>query len=166
MSGSEAPIKAGKRPRPSATFRSVRPFAASRCPGKGAQMARRRHLGPASGAEGSMPRSVCAPAKCAASMLNAAPPSAKWATRKTTCANRQGRCPALARHPSDGPWRRHEPDRPPARRRRRPYRRGSCSGQSVGPAHQGLPDPQEQAHEQHDRAAPSQALRGRKWDVL
>ena len=59
---------------------------------------------------------------------------------------------ALARHAADGARRRDEPDRSPARRRRRHDRSGAASGQPVGRADQGLQDAQEQAHQQHDRA--------------
>ena len=60
--------------------------------------------------------------------------------------DRQGRARALARRAPDGARRGDEPDRPPARRRRRPDRRGAASGEPVGRAHQGLQDAQEQAH--------------------
>src|SRR6478609_1205377 len=49
--------------------------------------------------------------------------------------DRQGRRPALARHPADGARHRDEPGRPPARR---PQQRRRPSGLAVGHADQGL----------------------------
>ena len=60
---------------------------------------------------------------------------------------RQGRRQALARHPSDGARRRHEPGRSPARRWRGQARPGQpASGVAVGLADQGQEDPPQQAH--------------------
>ena len=44
---------------------------------------------------------------------------------------RQGRCDPLEGHPPDGAWRRDEPGGSPARRRRRPHRRGPGAGVAV-----------------------------------
>jgi large subunit ribosomal protein L2 len=62
---------------------------------------------------------------------------------------------ALARHPADRAWRGDEPDRPSARRRRRPHRGGAAPGFAVGRAEQGLQDATQQAHAGHDRARPA-----------
>ncbi len=47
----------------------------------------------------------------------------------------------------------HEPGGSPARRRRRQNQRRTASGDSLGPAHARLQDPQQQAHGQVDRDA-------------
>ena len=72
---------------------------------------------------------------------------------------------ALARHPPDGARRRDEPGRPPARRRRRPHRRGPGAGVAVGHADQGLQDAQQQAHADDDRRAPQEVRGKRTWHV-
>ena len=61
---------------------------------------------------------------------------------------------ALARPASAQPRRRHEPDRPPARRRRRPHLGRPSSGHPVGQADQGQQDPLEQADRQVHRVEP------------
>ena len=73
---------------------------------------------------------------------------------------RQGRRQALEGHPPDGAWRGDEPGGPPARRRRRPHRRGPGAGVAVEHDDQGLPHPQQQAHADVHRLAP-QEVRGR-----
>ena len=58
--------------------------------------------------------------------------------------DRQGRPHALDGPASAQPRRRHEPGRPPARRRRRPHLGRPSSGHAVGHPDQGQEDPQEQ----------------------
>src|SRR5439155_15970970 len=65
---------------------------------------------------------------------------------------RKGRTPALARAATDGAGHRHEPGRPPARRRRRPLE-GQPSPDAVRQADQGIQAAAQQAHGPLDRAA-------------
>ena len=108
---------------------------------------------------------ACARARSAACMSIAAPPSARSATRRTACGSiGKAGANALARHASDGARRGDEPDRPPARWRRGPYR-WSAIRSARGDADQGLSHPQQQAHATHDRRVVTSEVRGRPCHV-
>ena len=122
-------------------------------PGRGAQIARS-----AGGSvqivarEGAMRRCGCARARCAGFHVECRATHRRGRQRRAQPAQaRQGRREALARHAADGARRRDEPGRPPARWRRGQDVRRPSSGVALGPADQGLQDPQEQAHGQDDR---------------
>ena len=55
-----------------------------------------------------------------------------------------GACPSQAGKRPSGSRCRHEPDRPPARRRRRPHLGRPSPGDPLGQAHQGRADPQQE----------------------
>ena len=71
--------------------------------------------------------------------------------------DRQGRPQALDGPPPAQPRRHHEPDRPSARRRRRPHLGRPSSGHALGLPDQGQEDPQEQVHHQVHRFEPPRA---------
>ena len=115
VSGSEAPIKAGN----ALPIRNIPVGSTLHCVemirAKGARA--RSRCGSCSCwlVKAFTPRFVCAPAKSAGCISNAAPPSVKSATKSIAAQDRQGRCKPLAWYPSDGSWHRDEPGGSPAR---------------------------------------------------
>jgi len=116
LSGAEAPIKAGN----TLPIRNIPVGSIIHCiellPGKGAQIRVRRARRPRCWrVKARTPRSDCVRVRSARSTSTAAPPSVKCRTKSIACSIRQGRCHPLEGHPSDGPWRCHEPGGSPAR---------------------------------------------------
>ena len=100
-------------------------------PGRAPTRARRRHFAAARSR-----RLVCPSCACAwrdPPPFEAAPPSVKSVTASMVCARSARQwCEPLARYPPDRSRRGDEPGGSPAWWRRRPYRRGARTGQSVG----------------------------------
>src|SRR3954464_1417617 len=74
--------------------------------------------------------------------------------------DRQGRSDALAGTASSQPRRHHEPDRPPAWRRRGPHLGRPSSGDALGRPDQGQEDPRQQADRQVHRVEPARSQEG------
>ena len=165
-SGSEAPIKSGN----ALPLRNIPVGTTVHCvemlPGKGAQIARAAGAGVqllAREGEYAQIRMRSGEIRARARELQE-PPSAKSATRSTTCARSARRAPiagaASARrcaagtmNPVDHPLGGRDARQPPP-------------GVAVGTAGQGQEDTQQQAHADHDRAQPPQeGLRGKRWHV-
>ena len=132
-----------------ATFRSAPPSTASRCsPARARSSRARRALRcSCSRAKAATPRCGCAPGEIRKVHVECRATIGEVGNEEHSLESiGKAGARALARRAADGARCRDEPDRPPARRRRRQDRRRPRSGQSLGHAHQGLQDAQEQAH--------------------
>ena len=149
MNGAESPIKVGN----TLPLRNIPVGSTIHCiellPGKGAQLVR---------AAGAFAQLVAREGEYAQIRLRSGEVRRVLiecrATIGTVGNEENGRRQALARHSPDGSRRCHEPGGSSARGRRRQDRYWSCACYAVGPAHEGLSYPQQQAHRLDDRVAP------------